>query len=138
VAKKKTKDRNKLKRLKKRARKLTAVKRKLEKRVRKLARKLGASEQRAAELGAALNRSAPIVGTTSVTAAEIGADEGGGVAATHRAAWKQHSYLRDRYEIHLGTGATKDRARQLANDDLKTEYGATSGFSEEELTAILS
>ena len=30
------------------------------------------------------------------------------------------------------------RARQLANDDLKTDYGSDSGYSEAELSAILS
>ncbi len=75
---------------------------------------------------------------TSPSVAEIGADDGGGIATSHRAAWKQHSYLRDRYESHLGTGVSKERARLLANDDLKTEYGSASGYSKEELTAILS
>ena len=136
MANKKTK--KELKRLKKRAKKLTAVNSALEKEIRKLKKKLGSRKQQVIESPAALNRAAPIRSATSPSAAEIGADEGGGIASSHRAAWKQHSYLRDRYESHLDTGVTKERARQLANDDLKTEYGTASGYSEEELTAILS
>lgn len=136
VAKKNTK--KEVKRLKKKARKLTAVNLTLEKEIRKLKKKLGSREQQAVESQASLNRAAPIMSATSPSVAEIGADDGGGIATSHRAAWKQHSYLRDRYESHLGTGVSKERARLLANDDLKTEYGSASGYSKEELTAILS
>lgn len=136
MAKKKTK--NEVKRLKKKAKKLTAVNLTLEKRIRKLKKKLGARKQQAVELQDSLSLLAPTTSATSPFASEIGADAGGRFAPSHRAAWKQHSYLRDRYESHLGAGATKERARQLANDDLKAEYGTGIGFSEEELTAILS
>ena len=136
MAKKKTK--KEVKRLKKKAKKLTAVNLTLEKRIRKLKKKLGAQKQQTVELQDSLSRAAPIMSATIPSASEIGADEGGHIAPGHRAAWKQHSYLRDRYESHLGAGATKERARQLANDDLQAEYGTGIGFSEEELNAILS
>ena len=136
MAKKKTK--KELKRLKKKAKKLTAVNLTLEKRIRKLQKKLRARKQQAVELQASVSHLAPIMSATSLSAAELGADEGARIAPGRRAAWKQHSYLRDRYESHLGMGATKERARQLANDDLKAAYGTGIGFSEEELTAILS
>lgn len=137
MAKKKTK--KEVKRLKKKAKKLTAVNLTLEKRIRKLKKRLGTRQQQIAERQDSLGHVAPVVSATGPSATEIGADEeGGGIALSHRAAWKQHSFLRDRYESHLGTGATKERARRLANDDMKAEYGTDIGFSEEELNAILS
>ena len=123
-----------VKRLKKKVKKLAAVNLALEKRIRKLERKPGTRKQQAAEAQMPWSREAPI----KASAGEIGADNGGGVAASQRAAWKRHSYLRGRYESHLGSGATKERARQLANDDLKAEYGEAIGFTEDELSAILS
>lgn len=136
MAKKKTK--KEVKRLKKKAKQLTVVNLTLEKRIRKLKKKLGARKQQTVELRDSLRHATPIMSAMSPSAAEIGADAGGRDAPSQRAAWKQHSYLRDRYESHLGTGVTKERARQLANDDLKARYGTGTGFSEEELTAILS
>jgi hypothetical protein len=84
-----------------------------------------------------LNPEAPISEVTDPDA-QIGTHDPGGIASSQHAAWKQHKYLRDRYELHLSNGVTKDRARELANDDLKREYGVGSGYSEEELSAILS
>lgn len=134
----KKKDKKEVKRLKKQVKKLTAVNLTLEKRIRKFNRKLESRNQPAVEARASLSQAATIMDAAIPPAAAIGADEGGSIASRQRAAWKRHSYLRDRYESHLGTGATKQRARQLANDDLKTEYGSDSGYSEEELSAILS
>lgn len=137
MAKKKTK-KSEVKRLEKTAKKLTAANLALEKQVRKLNKKLVAREQEILNLQTAASQAAPIKQTTSPASADIGADDGLGIASSHRAAWKQHTYLRDRYELHLENGASKESARQLANDDLKKEYGPDSGFSEEELGAILS
>lgn len=136
MAKKKIK--KEVKRLKKKAKKLTAVNLTLEKRIRKLKKKLRTRKLQIFEHQASLNHVAPTMSATSPSATEIGADEVGSIAPGHRAAWKQHRYLRDRYESHLSKGATKERARELANEDLKAEYGTGIGFSKDELTAILS
>ncbi len=60
------------------------------------------------------------------------------VAVAQRKAWKQHSYLRDRYEYHLNAGRNKASARLLANQDLRAEYGQGAGYTEQELQHILS
>jgi len=60
------------------------------------------------------------------------------VAVAQRKAWKQHSYLRDRYEHHLGAGRDKNEARLLANLDLRAEFGQETGYTEQELQHILS
>ncbi len=60
------------------------------------------------------------------------------VAVAQRKAWKQHSYLRDRYEYHLNAGRDKPSARLLANQDLLAEYGQGAGYTEQELHHILS
>lgn len=60
------------------------------------------------------------------------------LAIAQRKAWKQHSYLRDRYEYHLAAGQDKTGARLLANQDLKTEFGQEAGYTEQELQHILS
>ena len=141
VAKKKTQ--KKIKRLKKTAKALTTANMALEKQVRKLKKKLVIRKQQIADLQESLSQpapinTAPIETEKSPPTAEIGADNGTSVATSQRVAWKQHKYLRDRYEFHLDTGATKESARQLANDDLEKEFGASSGYSEDELSAILS
>jgi len=61
-----------------------------------------------------------------------------GVAVAQRKAWKQHSFLRDRYEHHLGAGRDKNEARLLANLDLRAEFGQETGYTEQELQHILS
>ena len=134
----KKKDKKEVKRLRKQVKKLTAANLTLEKRIRKLDKKRGSRSPPAIAAEASSSQAAPIIDAKIPPAAEIGADGGGSVASSQRAAWKRHSYLRDRYESHLANGATKQRARQLANDDLKTEYGSDSGYTEEELSAILS
>ena len=60
------------------------------------------------------------------------------VGVAQRKAWKQHSYLRDRYEHHLNAGRDKPRARLLANQDLSAEFGQKAGYTEQELLHILS
>ncbi len=60
------------------------------------------------------------------------------LAVAQRKAWKQHSYLRDRYEHHLGAGRDKNEARLLANLDLRAEFGQETGYTEQELQHILS
>jgi hypothetical protein len=135
VAKKKTK--KEMKRLKRRAKKLTATNLRLKRRIRKLKKRLGAQKSEVAKPQGGSNTGAPITETSNPDA-EIGTHDPGGIASSQRAAWKQHKYLRDRYELHLSNGVSKDRARELANDDLKSEYGEGSGYSEEELSAILS
>ena len=61
-----------------------------------------------------------------------------GLAAAQRATWKKHTYLRDRYEVHLFDGRKKADARNLANADLVAKYGEESGFTEQDLEDILS
>jgi chromosome segregation ATPase len=51
--------------------------------------------------------------------------------------WKRFSYLRDRYEYHLGS-QSKQKARVSANQDLVRTFGVDSGYSEDELDCILS
>jgi len=63
---------------------------------------------------------------------------GTSVALAQKKAWKQHRYLRDRYEYHLGAGQDKSGARLQANQDLRTEFGQEAGYTEQELQHILS
>jgi predicted RNase H-like nuclease (RuvC/YqgF family) len=60
------------------------------------------------------------------------------IGVTQRQAWKQHGFLRDRYEFHLVNGEEKTAARALANQDLCGAFGDEAGYSEEELENILS
>ncbi|MEN8131227.1 MAG: hypothetical protein ABFS45_13750 [Pseudomonadota bacterium] len=60
------------------------------------------------------------------------------VAIDQRKAWKRHGYLRDRYEFHLGSGHNKTTARNLADIDLREEFGEEAGYSAQELEQILS
>ena len=74
----------------------------------------------------------------SLLTEDIAGAEDAGLASAHRATWKKHTYLRDRYEVHLGEGQGKPNARKLANLDLVAKYGEESGFSEEDLQDILT
>lgn len=56
----------------------------------------------------------------------------------HKNAWKRHTFLRDRYEHHMGSGYEKDKARTMANKDLIDRYGTEVGFTAEQLCDILS
>ncbi|MCG6967870.1 MAG: hypothetical protein LJE59_15330 [Chromatiaceae bacterium] len=134
----KKKARKEIKRLKKSIKEATAANLILEKRVRKHKKKLAARKQQIADLQDRLGRTPPSTEVKSSGIAELGDRDGTSIASRHRSAWKQHSYLRDRYEFHLGAGATKERSRHLANEDLKQAYGTGCGFTEEELSAILS
>ncbi len=60
------------------------------------------------------------------------------VAVAQRNAWKRHRYLRDRYDFHLENSHDKPDARDLADKDLRQEYGEDAGFSKQELEHILS
>ncbi|MBA1443835.1 MAG: hypothetical protein M3H12_10035 [Chromatiales bacterium] len=60
------------------------------------------------------------------------------VAVAQRNAWKRHRYLRDRYDFHLENSHDKPSARDLADKDLRQEYGEEAGFSKQELEHILS
>ncbi len=60
------------------------------------------------------------------------------LAADHRASWKRHTYLRDRYEAHLNKGRKKTDARRFANADLVAKYGEEAGFAEQDLQDILT
>lgn len=127
-----------IKRLKRSAKKVTAANLTLEKRVRKLKKKLDARMQQIADLQSRLDQTPPITEVSNSPTAEFSVRDGSNIASSQRSAWKQHSYLRDRYEFHLSGGAKKERARDLANEDLKQEYGKGCGYTEEELIAILS
>jgi hypothetical protein len=128
----------KIKRLEQRAQMAEAAKLLLEKRVRKLKKKLNKRKQKIADLEGMLGRSPPITEDMNSPSAEFGNPGGTSIASSHRSTWKQHSYLRDRYEFHLGAGEEKARARRLANEDLKQAYGKDCGYTEEQLSAILS
>lgn len=52
--------------------------------------------------------------------------------------WERHQYLRTRYEHHLEAGLNKNRARSRADRDLRERYGEDTGYTEEQLAAILS
>lgn len=127
-----------IKRFKRIAKEATAANLALEKRVRKLNKKLDARKQQIANLEVMLGQAPPITAVENSSTTEFGDRAGTSVASSHRSAWKQHSYLRDRYEFHLGVGETKEHARHLANEDLKKEYGKDCGYTDEELSAILS
>lgn len=128
----------KIKRLEQRARMAEAAKLALEKRVRKLKKKLNTRKQKIADLEGMLGRSPPSTEDMNPPTAEFRNPGEKSIASSHRSAWKQHSYLRDRYEFHLGAGEEKARARRLANEDLQQAYGKDCGFTEEQLSAILS
>lgn len=136
MAKKKTA--KEIKRLNKRAKELINANLALEKRVRKLKKKLGDRKQQVADLRINSGQTPPTTAVKNSPSAEFGDNDGSSIVASQRLTWKQHTYLRDRYEFHLGAGATKEDARHLANEDLKQEYGASRGYTEEELIAILS
>jgi len=136
VAKKKTK--KEIRRVKQRAKEAKAANLMLEKRVLKLKKKLDSRRQQIADLRDRLSKATSAAELKSPSAGEFGEGDGTGIATSHRSAWKQHRYLRDRYEFHLDAGAAAERARQLANEDLKQAYGTNAGYTEEELGAILS
>ncbi|MCU7803832.1 MAG: hypothetical protein KZQ96_11590 [Candidatus Thiodiazotropha sp. (ex Lucinoma borealis)] len=60
------------------------------------------------------------------------------VGIAHRDAWRQHGFLRHRYEYHMESGKEKTTARHLADKDLREKFGEDAGYSEEELEHILS
>ena len=136
MAEKETK--KQIKRLKQRAKKATAAILVLEKRIRKLNKKLDARRQQLADLQGRLVRTPSITEVKNPSTTEFSNRDGTSIAVSHRAAWKQHRYLRDRYEFHLDAGVTAERARYLANEDLKQAYETDRGYTEEELSAILS
>lgn len=127
-----------IKLLKKRAKEMKAANLTLEKRIRKLTKQLDAQNRLIADLQDRLGETPPVAEATDSPTTVFGDHDGSDIASRQRSAWKQHSYLRDRYEAHLVAGATKERARQLANEDLKREYGSGCGYKEEDLSAILS
>lgn len=136
VAKKKAA--KEIKRLKKRTKEATAENLTLERQLRKLKKKLDARKQQIAELQGRLHPASPTTEPTQRIEEGFDDIDGKSIALSHRSAWKQHSYLRDRYEFHLGAGATNERARHQANEDLKKAFGTDRGYSKEELLAILS
>ena len=60
------------------------------------------------------------------------------VSVSQRNAWKRHGYLRDRYEFHLDICQDKVRARNLADNDLRRQFGEEAGYTAQELEQILS
>ncbi|MBT3061109.1 MAG: hypothetical protein AB2728_19720 [Candidatus Thiodiazotropha sp.] len=60
------------------------------------------------------------------------------IGVAQKQAWKQHGFLRDRYEYHLENGQAKETARAMANRDLRDSFGDEAGYSEQELETILS
>ncbi|MCU7931893.1 MAG: hypothetical protein KZQ90_13915 [Candidatus Thiodiazotropha sp. (ex Codakia rugifera)] len=60
------------------------------------------------------------------------------VGIAQRDAWRQHGFLRHRYEYHMESGKDKTTARNLADKDLREKFGEDAGYSEEELEHILS
>ncbi|MET0071642.1 MAG: hypothetical protein ABW096_16520 [Candidatus Thiodiazotropha sp.] len=60
------------------------------------------------------------------------------IGVAQKQAWKQHGFLRDRYEYHLENGQAKEAARAMANQDLRDSFGGEAGYSEQELETILS
>lgn len=132
------KTKKEIKRLKKTVTRLVTANLTLEKRIRKLEKRFRDRPRTAVDRPTTSGRDAPITNDPNPSVGGIIADGGSGIATSQRVAWKQHSYLRDRYELHLGAGTPKEDARQLANEDLKKKYGTDSGFSEDELSAILT
>jgi predicted RNase H-like nuclease (RuvC/YqgF family) len=60
------------------------------------------------------------------------------IGVAQKQAWKQHGFLRDRYEYHLESGQANEIARVMANQDLMESFGEEVGYSEQELETILS
>ena len=134
----KSKSAKEIKRLKKWVKETAAANLALEKRVRKLKQNLHARKQQIADLQRRLDQAPPVTDVSKSPALEFGDRDGSDISSNHRSAWKPHSFLLDRYEFHLRAGVAKARARHLANEDLKQEYGTGYGYTEEELSAILS
>ena len=134
----KTKAAKKIERLKQRAREAEAANELLEKRVRKLKKKVDTQKQQISDLRERLQHTPQTIEAPTSSIPELGDRGDASIAASHRTAWRRHSYLRDRYEFHLNAGSTNERARGLANEDLKQEYGSDCGYTDDELSAILS
>lgn len=60
------------------------------------------------------------------------------LALNQKNAWKKHTFLCERYDVHLESGHDKDTARTMANKDLMDRYGKKVGFTAEQLRDILS
>lgn len=63
---------------------------------------------------------------------------GRNLALQHRNAWQRHTYLRERFEEHLGSGCKRQQAREQANRDLMARYGDDAGYTSEQLESILT
>lgn len=64
-------------------------------------------------------------------------EETGSVALSQRNAWKRHQYLQACFEYHLKARRRLTEARWQANQDLMAKFGATAGYSEQQLEDIL-
>ncbi len=133
---------SKKKRLRKLKKQLLKAENKVKKskqKIERLGRKLGKRDNRMLELERRLEdrleqASQPEFGLPD--AAEFHEDSF--YDAISRDALKKASFLRDRYEFHLGQNKPKPLAREEANNDLIAQYGEESGFTEQELQDVLS
>ncbi|MEW8029939.1 MAG: hypothetical protein AB2792_01450 [Candidatus Thiodiazotropha sp.] len=60
------------------------------------------------------------------------------IGVMQKEAWKQHGFLRNRYEYYLESGRDKETARTLADQDLRDTFGDEAGYTKLELEDILS
>ncbi|MES9826693.1 MAG: hypothetical protein ABW201_00335 [Candidatus Thiodiazotropha sp.] len=60
------------------------------------------------------------------------------IGVIQKEAWKQHGFLRNRYEYHMEDGRDKETARALADQDLRDAFGDKAGYTKLELEDILS
>ena len=57
-------------------------------------------------------------------------------ASHHKIDWERYTYLHDRYEVHVEKGEETERARSLANEELRAKFGNDAGYTDEQLEAI--
>ncbi|MBT3016063.1 MAG: hypothetical protein KME63_09990 [Candidatus Thiodiazotropha sp. (ex Clathrolucina costata)] len=60
------------------------------------------------------------------------------IGIVQKEAWKQHGFLRNRYEYYMEDGRDKETARALADQDLRDAFGDKAGYTKLELEDILS
>lgn len=126
-----------LKQLKRKLDDQSSVSTKLKEELKGFKRKLKERDKRVAELQRKLagKKKSTFKGTAADFVAELENEQG---VIDHKNAWKRHTYLGECYDGYLDEGYDKERARVMANEDLKGRYGDEFGFSEEQLDDILS
>jgi len=126
-----------IKQLKRKLDSQSTLSRKLKEEIKQFKLKLKARDKRIADLlkKTAGRKKSHLNSTSAAFVAELEKEKG---VIEHKNAWKRHTYLGECYDGYLDEGYDKERARAMANQDLKGRYGEEFGFNEEQLSDILS